>query len=300
MPKENNSIEIHLRLKDRFKGCLYGMVLGEQMSHSGTPLPVLSPSCALTLSVGEALTQESGRKKVQAGKLVAEKYLEWSSTGQKGYWSFEAAIKNLKSDKKWEKSGVPTAEWQASLLATTLGLLYHAGKLDEFKSVVLETTSVVQTDTLALAGALTQAFSMAYLALASSLDKLFFIQSLVEFIEPVSSCFSDELKSMASYLGMEGQLVLQVMQPQNSVLESYPAALYCFMKSPDNFGKTLDLCLKTGEGATAIATIAGALSGAYLGYGSLPASKKDAVPEKNRIDSLVDALLAQSLDKTQA
>jgi ADP-ribosylglycohydrolase len=54
--------------------------------------------------------------------------------------------------------------------------------------------------------------------------------------------------------------------------EAVLMALYCFLKSPDDFVATVRRGANTQGDSDSIASIAGGLSGAYLGVEALPAA----------------------------
>ena len=64
--------------------------------------------------------------------------------------------------------------------------------------------------------------------------------------------------------------VLEEIGTGKYVLESVPAALYCFLNTPENFEETILTAVNAGGDADSIASIAGALSGALNGAPAIP------------------------------
>ena len=285
-------------LEDKFRGCFFGMVLGEM----AVPLPgqapapsILSPRMSLALYTGEVL---AGRKKdVPFGAFLAGKYLEWSQSGHVGDAVFEEAIQHLKQGESWKKSGVSSVDSEVLFRATLTGLSEFTQPVDDIKKHALDSALIIENDRIALAAAQAQAFAVAYLIHTEELNILHLMQELIDLTDEVSTCFADELRALVGYMSMDSEWVLNLIQPKASALECLPAALFCFIKSPENFPVTLNACLKGGEGAQIVASLAGSLSGAYLGAQKIPQELRNRVPEQARINGVVNALLEKSITK---
>jgi len=82
------------------------------------------------------------------------------------------------------------------------------------------------------------------------------------------------------------------------VLESIPAAIYCFLQSPRNFEMTVTTAVNAGGDTDSIASIAGALSGAFNGCGGIPQRYLEELEHRDRLMDLGSQLcaLAESTD----
>ncbi len=76
------------------------------------------------------------------------------------------------------------------------------------------------------------------------------------------------------------------VEVQNSV----PTAIYCFLRSPDNFEETVSYAVCLGGDADTIGAMAGAISGALNGVEAIPSRWLDGLEERERISGLADKL----------
>ena len=285
-------------LENKLRGCFYGMILGEMaVTLPGQSLAPnnLSPRMSLALYTGEVLAAR--KKDVPFGAYLAGKYLEWSQSGHAGDAVFEEAIQHLKQGESWKKSGVSSVDSEVLFRATLIGLSEYAQPMDDIKKHALDSALIIENDRIALAAAQAQAFTVAYLMHTEELDILHLMQELIDLTDEVSSCFADELRALVGYLSMDSEWVLNLIQPRASALECHPAALFCFIKTPENYLETLNACLKAGEGAQIVASLAGSLSGAYLGAHKIPQELMHRVPEQAKINGVLGALLEKSITK---
>ncbi len=75
------------------------------------------------------------------------------------------------------------------------------------------------------------------------------------------------------------------------VLESVPAALWCFLSSPQDFEHVVVPAVNQGRDADTVAAMAGTLAGATVGASRIPDRWKDDLEDRQRLESIADALL---------
>lgn len=85
-----------------------------------------------------------------------------------------------------------------------------------------------------------------------------------------------------------------VQQVGNGIaaFEAVPAALYAFLRHPESFTEAVLYALSLGGDTDTIASMTGALAGAYLGERAIPAVWRERVEGAARLRELADALLA--------
>jgi ADP-ribosyl-[dinitrogen reductase] hydrolase len=80
--------------------------------------------------------------------------------------------------------------------------------------------------------------------------------------------------------------------------EAVPMALYCFLRHPDSYSQVIHDAVFIGGDTDTIASMAGAISGAFLGRDAIPADWCDAVREETHtvraIEELADRLQLNS------
>jgi poly(ADP-ribose) glycohydrolase ARH3 len=74
--------------------------------------------------------------------------------------------------------------------------------------------------------------------------------------------------------------------------EALPAALYAFLRHPESFTEAVLYALSPGGDTDTIASMTGALGGAYLGERAIPAVWRERVEGAAHLRDLADALLA--------
>ncbi|MDI9476441.1 MAG: ADP-ribosylglycohydrolase family protein [Natronincolaceae bacterium] len=94
--------------------------------------------------------------------------------------------------------------------------------------------------------------------------------------------------------GLPVQQIIEQWGSSSNVLESVPLSLYIFFKSPNDYEKVLKECLDI-RGNYAIATMALALSGAYLGLNNIPKTYVNKIESGKEILVLSDRLFELSL-----
>ena len=109
-------------------------------------------------------------------------------------------------------------------------------------------------------------YSIAYLIKTNNLSIEDYINKTADFVRETNLELSEKIRNIPkkqdiSEIGTSGY-----------ALEALPAAIYCFIKSPDNFEKSLITAVNAGGDTDSIAAITGAISGVYNG--------KEAIPKK--------------------
>lgn len=61
--------------------------------------------------------------------------------------------------------------------------------------------------------------------------------------------------------------------------EAVPMALYCFLRHPRSYAEVIHHAVFIGGDTDTIASMAGAISGAFLGDGAIPSNWKEAIRE---------------------
>jgi ADP-ribosylglycohydrolase len=77
--------------------------------------------------------------------------------------------------------------------------------------------------------------------------------------------------------------------------EALVSALYCFLRSPDDFRATMLTAINTDGDSDSIACIAGAISGGYNGLEAIPPTWRERVEDSARLHQLGEALAASNL-----
>lgn len=115
--------------------------------------------------------------------------------------------------------------------------------------------------------------------------------------EPV---YLDKLDTIEALLGGQRgrQEVVEELGNGIEAPRSVPTALYCFLRHPDSFEEAVRFAVGLGGDTDTIASMAGALTGAWVGERGIPGGWRDRVEGSTRLRDLGDALLEAGLART--
>lgn len=209
----------------------------------------------------------------------------------------------------WHEAGENAPESMPAVLVLPLALL-RAGSFRRLKLEAGILASVTHAHPTAIAGAIAQACAIARIlhSLASSLDVISFSRALspvVAGIEPDRGTrprIGKSATTVGRKLGAELPALLlrraSVQEMQDTLgngtaaHEGIPFALGCFLRSPGEFEEAVLPAVRHGGDARAVAAMAGALSGAYLGESGIPERFLACLPGRRELGEAAEGLLA--------
>jgi ADP-ribosylglycohydrolase len=107
---------------------------------------------------------------------------------------------------------------------------------------------------------------------------------------PILSALHDRIGAIPRLLSRSPAEVFAWLSNGAHVPESVPAALYCFLRSPDDLEEMLLLAVNAGYNTDSVAAMAGTLAGAVGGIEALPAQLLHALEYRERLTELAGAL----------
>jgi ADP-ribosylglycohydrolase len=200
----------------------------------------------------------------------------------------------------WDQSGEYSASNGAAVRIAPLTLLnYDTDGISEFMQDVENSAKPTHIESLAIQGAKVIALAQ-YLVLKEDrffFDRIEFIDNLIKLAGEHAPKMVGSIAQLKKYIGRKpiehkvydkpcsknvfsrGQsiedtddryAILEEIGTGKYVLESVPAALYCFLNSPSSFEETLLTAVNAGGDTDSIAALAGSLSGALNGAPAIP------------------------------
>ena len=112
----------------------------------------------------------------------------------------------------------------------------------------------------------------------------------------VLSTLHDRIGEIPGLLSRAPEEVFARLYNGGYVLESVPAALYCFLRSPDDMEEMLLLAVNAGYNTGSVAAMAGTLAGAVGGMEALPARLLHQLEYRERLTELAGALYRLAMD----
>lgn len=248
----------------------------------GGPIGTITDDTQLTMVVADSLIQKGCFDPAD----LANRLVEWLPHGRGKGRATTGAVLRLTSGTPWHEAGTPSAGNGAAMRVAPLGL-FHPLDLANLRIDAALSAVVTHADPMAVVSAVAQAFSVAYLLHISpgSLDIPAYFAGLRKTIGdlhdpgarerrpeagPERVRLADRLAEVQAMLDMPPKEAFHRLYNGAFVLESLPAALWCFLSAPDDPEQVLVTAVNAGYDADTVAAMAGNLVGAYLGDSALP------------------------------
>jgi ADP-ribosyl-[dinitrogen reductase] hydrolase len=240
-------------------------------------------------------------------KDLARRFAEWLDYGRgRGATCTEACL-NLRLGTPWWQAGVRSAGNGAAMRASPIGLL-HPRSPEGIRHDGALSAVITHADGMAVASALAVGFVVAYLLHrpAGTIDCTDLMAQLGLILADVPDPghperreqaddrpvrLADRLAQVPDLLDLDRDEAFAYLNNGAFVLESLPAALWCFLKSPEDAEKAVVLAANGGYDADTVAAMAGGFSGAYLGEEAWPARWLDDLEYAEELRDLAEGLL---------
>lgn len=297
--------------KDRFTGCLVGQCLGDALGFpvEGYVADVCRQYVEGILRPGRAgavgrppfpfgqYTDDSqlarelmisyrDRRRFDPPDYAARIAALFSSgTVVGGGRSTGEAAGRISEGRGWEESGAPPGEAGngSAMRAGPIGLLFSGDREGLVKAAV-DQGRITHRDSRCCAGSVAVAGAVA-LAYRGETERGPFLGRLADWTEAVDATVAAALRRLEDWMDLPpGEAVILIGRaglddPQGKewkgitpfVVGSVLWSIYSFLRSPDDYWETICTAIAAGGDTDTTAAMAGAVSGAYLGIGSLPA-----------------------------
>jgi ribA/ribD-fused uncharacterized protein len=316
---------------DAYRGCLLGGAIGDALGRPmegkslerirsifpgevrefiphrrwmGGPEGTFTDDTEMTLCIAESYLEN--------GRLVPEdlsmRFEAWELVGRGRGHTCIAACENLRRGLPWYESGVSSAGNGAAMRAAPVGLANPTDTAVLVHDAAISTV-ITHRDPMAVASSVAQAFLVARLVNSpfGTLDVSETMSELSTLLDRIDDQGHPERKPDAS--GQPVRLVDRILFVASSldwspdrlfamthngafVLESLPAAIWCFLRTPEDPERVIVTAANMGYDADTVAAMAGNLAGAYVGESSLPTRWLDSLEYADGIRDIADGLLA--------
>jgi ADP-ribosylglycohydrolase len=306
---------------DRFAGVLLGGALGDALgrpaegSHRTTVEPQLplrfagrhpggiTDDTEQTILVAESLLARGG---VDAEDIAA-RLVAWLPHGTGKGSATKCAVRRLAEGVPWYLAGEDSAGNGAAMRAAPIGLWRHADPWRLRRDATVLALPTHRSPT-AVAAAVAYASAIGHLVQA---DPASFAQGgLVEAMTRSIACMEpvplrerrdptsfttlrDRLAEVPDLLPLSAdEALLRRLWSGAFVVESLPAALYCFLRSPHDFDLAVATAIAAGHDTDTVASFVGGMFGALHGRQALPQELVAGLAERERLEYLAEALFA--------
>ncbi len=321
--------EAQLPNVDRFVGALLGGAMGDALGrpYEGSHRRSLDPPTALRYGghLPGSITDDTEQTILVAESLLDVGYLDpediarrlvlWLPRGTGKGTATVHAVLRLGEKVPWYLAGEDSAGNGAAMRAGPVGLWWHrdAGRLRRDATLLSLPTHRHPTG---VAGAVALATAIAYLVLSDA--RQFAPLSLAEAMARAISGLEPEelaerrdsssrttlagrLLEVPALLGLaDDEVLLHRLWSGAFVIESLPAALYCFLRHPRDFEQGVALAIAAGHDTDTVASFVGAMFGALHGAAALPEHLVAGLAVRERMVELGHRLFEARCGKTGA
>lgn len=217
------------------------------------------------------------------GRRIADIFVSGRIVGRG--WTTEAAALRLAAGVPWNQAGTPApaAGNGSAMRAGPVGLMFPDNP-DSLVAAARDQGRITHADPRCNAGATAVAGAVALMLQNPPPDSRTFVDTLAAWCTPLDAGFGQELCKLPGWLRMSPEeaapeIARAGAQPGLSdrwagispfVVSSVLWSIYSVLRTPDDYWATVCTAIAVGGDVDTTAAMAGAISGARLGLGSLP------------------------------
>jgi len=283
-------------LLDLFQGCLTGVAVGDALGAplEGRPLVAVEDWLAIshgterlrftddthmTFGVIESLLATDDFDAAHLARIFIR---DFDAEPWRGYGPGPVSVfAQIKAGIPWHQAGKSLYENEgsfgngAAMRVAPIGLRYHDDPALA-ADVARLSASITHAHPLGKEGAAFQAVAVAIAVASSSLDAGSFVEDVLSYVRDRD--MADAAQRVLSLVDMADPEDAAAMIGNGiAAIEAVPAALLAFLVKRGSFPDTIEFAVRMGGDTDTIASMAGALAGAHLGYQAIPQSWKDRV-----------------------
>lgn len=284
----------------RFQACLLGYAIGDALAapvednlapdlqpcepvyYYSKPLPShplshlslgqYSDETQVMLKVSESIIESHG---FNADNLI-EKFVEWYQSQKKRLeWRFPGntminSCRKLASGTNSKFSGTSSAGIIASIRTIPFALVFYKQR-DKLIQAISGSCRLTHTDPRVVAVSEVLASVIEMGIIGKDFSAIGIINRALEVSTPKSQELTQKLNIIRSCLNSESsENAIETIGNSGYCIEAFANALYRFLKSECDFDKTIITAANGGGDCDAIAAMAGAMCGAFIGLGRIP------------------------------
>jgi len=297
-------------LRSKFRGALIGAAVGDTLgmpvegwslkkirSELGEVKDMLegkkrpagkwTDDTAMTIAVAESLIESKGFN----AEDMREKFIKHYDP-KRGYGrTVKVSLGLMQREVSEEERSRIARHNGAAMRIAPVGLFYYDDPV-KLRQVSYESSKITHWHIYAQEGAALQAYAIAYLvkAEAGTLKQSDFLARLKEFVN--EDAYKEQMRKIGDLIGESRNKPKIVKKIGNNVEaeKAVPVAIYSFITHCECFKDTVLYAVNLGGDADTIASMAGALSGAYLGVNAIPEGWRNKLEDAPYFYVLSDSL----------
>ncbi len=256
----------------------------------------------MTIGVAESLVERHSFDGAHMAGRFVNNYLQepWRGYGP----GPPRVLRRIASGEMWNKAAThiyPGGSFGngSAMRVAPIGLFFRNRHTD-LKEAAHQSSLITHYHPLAMEGAALQALAVALAVTrspSSPLDRASFVSSLLGFT--TGGVYYDKISKFTSLLELpeDRQTVVHQLGTGIEVFNSVPTAIFAFLSHPQDFASTIIYAGSLGGDTDTIASMAGAISGAYLGVEAIPAEWQLQLENRDYILNLADSLWQVALEQ---
>jgi poly(ADP-ribose) glycohydrolase ARH3 len=300
-------------LGDKFRGTMLGVAIGDALGAPFEGAPTVAPAALrthledpgrlrytddthMTIGLAESLLACDGFDGAHVAWTFA---LNYAAETWRGYGAGPPRVfRLLEAGVPWDAAARMLFDGHGSygnggaMRVAPVALLAY-DDLERVAALARRSAAITHAHELGIEGAVLQACAIALLlrrTTGPALEVPRFLETLYGLVG--SPRYGQKLDTIRALLPAADQAaVVNGLGHGVAAVEAVPAALYAFLRHPDDFAAAVTFAIGLGGDTDTIAAMTGALSGAYLGEPAIPARWRQGVEGADRLRELADALL---------
>ncbi len=299
------------KLKSKFLGCLIGAAIGDGLGawREGRRIAnkediaslaerveelAYTDDTHMTIGVVESMIQSRGFD----GEHMAQTFIKnYEAEPWRGYGPGPPRVfRMIKRGEPWDSAASKIYRGGSfgngsAMRVAPVGLLYSNNPA-KLREIAYKSSSITHSHESGKEGAALQAYAVA-LALNTpsdeEIDREAFLLKLQNFAQ--TQLYKEKIANTKELLGEQDRArVVAVLGNGIEALNSVPTAIYCFLKQPKSYKDSVIYAISLGGDTDTIASMAGAISGAYLGIEAIPQEWRLKLENKAYIEDLAGKL----------
>jgi poly(ADP-ribose) glycohydrolase ARH3 len=297
--------------KSKFLGCLVGAAIGDGLGawREGERMArkedidslaakleklIYTDDTHMTIGIAESLLESKGFN----GEHMARTFIRnYETEPWRGYGPGPPRIfRMIESGEPWDSAGAKLYRGGSfgngsAMRVAPVGLLYSDNP-EKLREVSAQSSLITHSHELGKEGAALQAYAVA-LALNIPSDEEFdrkaFLLKLQNFVQ--NQLYKEKIARIKELLDEQDRAkVIAVLGNGIEAPRSVPTAIYCFLLHPKSYKDTVIYAISLGGDTDTIASMAGAISGAYLGIAAIPQEWRAKLENRAYIEVLAEKL----------
>lgn len=238
---------------------------------------------------------------------LARRFVAWLPQGRGKGAATAVAVQNLVDGVAWDQAGVDSAGNGAAMRAAPVGLA-HVDDVDALRLDAALQALITHASPMAVVSSVAMAYATAWCVVhpPGALAPQTLIDDLVAVLEdlhdpgaverrpraaPTPVRLVDRIAELPRLLSLSPGEAFDRLFNGAFVLESLPAALWCFLAYSNDPEQVIVTAANGGRDADTVAAMAGTLAGSLHGAAALPGRWKDDLEGRERLTEIADGLL---------